>query len=81
MMKFTKYFEYTRLRPDRNNIKDEWIERAFYDPVHEEIQSDGRIRRWARIDEAEGRFLRIVVLEDMITIHNAFFDRSFREKR
>jgi len=38
-----------------------------------------RIRKWARIAET-GRFLRVVVLEDGETVHNAFFDRSFKER-
>jgi len=29
---------------------------------------------------AEDKYLRIVILEDNETIHNAFFDRSFKEK-
>ncbi|MFH1052613.1 MAG: hypothetical protein V1779_16965 [bacterium] len=79
-MKFTKYFEFTRQRPDRVNIKDEWIVKAIFNPIHEEIQNDGRIRRWVKIDEADVRYLRVIVLDDMETIHNAFFDRSFKEK-
>lgn len=78
-MKYTKYFEYTKLRADRSGIKEEWIVKAFFNPIREELQNDGRVRRWAKIDEAEGKYLRIVVLEDMTTIHNAFFDRSFKE--
>ncbi len=54
--------------------------KAFFNPVHEEIQNDGRIRRWAKIEEAGNKYLRVVILEDMETIHNAFFDRSFKEK-
>jgi len=46
-------------------------------PVREEVQADGRIRRWVKIDEMEGRFLRVVLLADGETVHNAFFDRSF----
>jgi len=80
-MKFTEYFKYTRQRPDRLAIKDEWIAKAFYAPIHEEIQGDGRIRRWAKIEEADGRFLRVVILDDGETLHNAFFDRSFKEKK
>jgi len=49
-------------------------------PSHEEIQSDGRIRRWARIAEAGNKALRVVLLEDGETVHNAFFDRSFKEQ-
>lgn len=46
-------------------------------PEHEQIQEDGRVRRWARIPEAEGRYLRVVLLSDGETVHNAFFDRGF----
>ena len=79
-MKYSNYFDYTKKRQDRNSILEEWIVRAFYNPVHEEIQNDGRIWRWVKIEEAGNKFLRIVILEDMETIHNAFFDRSFKEK-
>jgi hypothetical protein len=48
--------------------------------VFEVIQKDGRIRRWAKIPDADDKYLRIVILEDNETIHNAFFDRSFKEK-
>jgi hypothetical protein len=48
-------------------------------PIHEEVQSDGRIRRWAKITEADSRFLRVILLEDGETVHNAFFDRRFKE--
>ena len=47
-------------------------------PEHEEVQADGRIRRWARIPDADDRYLRVVLLEDGETVHNAFFDRGFR---
>jgi len=46
-------------------------------PVKEVIQKDGRIRRWAQIDMMEGKFLRVILLPDGETVHNAFFDRSF----
>lgn len=78
-MKTTQYFQYTRQRPDRAVIEDEWIERVIQNPLREEIQSDGRIRRWARIAEMENRVLRVILLEDGETVHNAFFDRNFKE--
>jgi len=59
-------------------ITVEWILRAVDAPEHEHIQEDGRIRRWARIPEAEGRYLRVVLLPDGETVHNAFFDRGFK---
>jgi limonene-1,2-epoxide hydrolase len=76
-MKFTNYFSITRERDDRKNIKSEWIEFVFYNPVYEVIQSDGRIKRWAYIDDVY-RYLSIIILENNLTIHNAFFDRNFK---
>ena len=77
----TEYFKHTRLRPDRSVILDEWIMQAINHPLREEIQSDGRIRRWARIQGFENKALRIILLEDGRTVHNAFFDRSFSEDK
>ncbi|MBH0201404.1 MAG: hypothetical protein HP496_03640 [Nitrospira sp.] len=76
-MKTTKYFDFIRQRPDRALIRDEWIERVIHCPVKETVQQDGRIRRWASIEEMGNRFLRVVLLADRETVHNAFFDRSF----
>lgn len=76
----TAYFESMKTRPDRAFIRDEWIEQVIQRPSHEERQSDGRIRRWAQIPEAENRYLRVILLEDGQTVHNAFFDRRFKEK-
>ncbi|HEX6384631.1 MAG TPA: hypothetical protein VF177_08180 [Anaerolineae bacterium] len=78
--KTTEYFKHIRLRPDRAAIRDEWIQYTITYPVHEEIQSDGRIRRWARITDANNRYLRVILLEDGETVHNAFFDRRFKEQ-
>ena len=76
-MKVTAYFAAVRIRPDRAVIRDEWIERVISAPVREYIQADGRIRRWAQVPEMENRFLRVVLLPDGETVHNAFFDRRF----
>ncbi len=76
-MKFTRYFEVVRQRSDRAIIKDGWIQRAVTAPVREHVQEDGRIRRWCQIPEMEGRYLRVILLPDGETIHNAFFDRGF----
>ena len=78
-MRCTQYFLHTRERSDRQCIAMEWIERVVRQPDVEHVQADGRIRRWQQIPEAEERFLRVVLLEDGETVHNAFFDRSFRE--
>ena len=77
-MKCTDYFRALRQRPDRAIIRDEWIQRVIDQPAKELIQQDGRIRRWAAIEEMDGRYLRVVLLPDGETIHNAFFDRRFK---
>ncbi len=76
-MKTTQYFAAMRARPDRAIIQLEWIQRVIDHPVKETIQQDGRIRRWAPIAEMRGKFLRVILLSDGKTVHNAFFDRSF----
>jgi hypothetical protein len=76
-VKVTRYFEAIRNRPDRAIIQDAWIERAIREPDRESIQEDGRIRRWISIPESESRYLRVILLEDGETVHNAFFDRRF----
>ena len=77
-MKTTQYFEQVRKRSDRAAIRDEWISHVVEHAEKTEVQSDGRIRKWARIAET-GKFLRVILLEDGQTIHNAFVDRSFKE--
>jgi len=79
-MQFTQYFLHTRNRPDRASIKMEWLASVVENPIKEEVQSDGRIRKWGFIKE-EGRYLRVILLEDGKTIHNAFFDRRFKEEQ
>ena len=77
-MKTTQYFEYVKKRPDRAGIKEDWIRFVIENPERTEAQSDGRIRKWAKIIEAD-RYLTVILLEDGETVHNAFFDRSFKE--
>ena len=78
-MKTTQYFDYTRKRPDRAQIKVDWIKVAIEQPAKIEIQSDGRIRKWAKISEV-GKYLRVILLDDGETVHNSFFDRSYKEE-
>ena len=76
-VKFTQYFLSMKQRPDRASIELEWIQQVIDHPEREVIQADGRIRRWAAIPDAEGRYLRVILLPDGETVHNAFFDRRF----
>jgi hypothetical protein len=80
-LKTTRYFEEQVLRK-RPYIHREWCREVLASPIRREAQSDGRIRVWGRIQQAgetRPRFLRVVTLEDGETVHNAFFDRNFRE--
>ncbi len=78
--KKTKYFEYIYSnRADRKIIKEEWIVDTIKNPDYEEIQKDGRIRRWKYIKEIK-KFLRVILLEDGETVHNAFLDRTFERR-
>lgn len=77
MFKMTDYFRYARQRADRARIRDEWIAQAIKSPVAESRQNDGRLRRWVYIPD-ESRYLRVVLLPDGETVHNAFFDRRFK---
>jgi len=48
-------------------------------PIKTEVQKDGRIKKWTFVEEA-GKYLRVIFLEDGKTVHNAFFDRGFKEE-
>jgi hypothetical protein len=56
----------------------EWCVRVVEKPLRAEPQEKNRYRFWGEIQELEGRFLRVVTLEDKVTIHNAFPDRRFK---
>lgn len=75
-MKTTRCFK--KIEPVRRPyLKDEWIKQALRDPLRTEVQSNGRVRRWAYIQEA-GRYLRVFTEPDGETVHNAFLDRRFK---
>jgi len=78
-VKTTQYFHFRRQLPDRSEITDKMIQLVMAAPLKTETQDDGRIRMWALVEEAGGKYLRVVLLEDGVTVHNAFFDRKFKE--
>jgi hypothetical protein len=82
-MKTTRYFDEQVLRK-RPYIERQWCAEVIARPLRREVQADGRVRFWgivARLGEPEPRYLRVVTLADGETVHNAFFDRGFREDR
>ncbi len=80
-MQTTRYFEEQVMRK-RPYISLDMCLAVLASPVRRESQPDGRVRHWGKImrqGETRQRFLRVVTLADGETVHNAFFDRSFRE--
>lgn len=74
---FTVYFE-EKVLSRRPYLRREWCIRAIEHPIRAERQEDNRFRFWSDVPDMPGRFLRVVTLEDQVTIHNAFFDRRFK---
>ena len=75
--RYTSYFEQEVLRK-RPYLERTWCIRVVEAPLRAERQEDNRWRFWAAVPELGGRVLRVVTLEDRLTIHNAFPDRGFR---
>jgi hypothetical protein len=75
--KFTDYFEKEVLRK-RPYIKKEWCVQILENPIRVEQQEGNRFRFWGIIKELEGKVLRVITLDDKVTIHNAFPDRGFK---
>lgn len=72
----TDYFR-DNVLAKRPYIRLEWCVETIEQPCRRELQSDGRIRQWRYIAEID-RYLRVVTLEDGVTVHNAFPDRRFK---
>ena len=73
MMKTTPYFR-NIVMPKRPYVSESLCRDVIENAVRREVQQDGRIRYWGRVGE---RWLRVVVLDDDETLHNAFYDRRF----
>jgi len=73
----TRYFENEIIRK-RSYLTVEMCRKVIQNPLKREIQPDGRIRFWGKVEELKGRYLRVITLEDGFTIHNAFIDRGFK---
>jgi hypothetical protein len=81
LVKLTRYFQEQVLRK-RPFINVAQCRTVIAWPLGRIVQADGRVRHWGRVIDSrdqKSRILREVTLEDGETIHNAFFDRDFRE--
>jgi hypothetical protein len=80
-VKTTGYFK-EQVARKRPYIDVEMCVSVVAAPLRRDVQKDGRIRYWGDVidkRDAKQRILRVVVLEDGETIHNAFFDRDFQK--
>ena len=75
--KFTDYFENEVLQK-RPYQQKEWCIRVIENPIRVEEQENNRFRFFGAIEEIDNRVLRLITLEDKVTIHNAFPDRGFK---
>jgi len=75
--KYTAYFENEVLRK-RPYLQKEWCIKVIEKPIKVERQEYNRFRFWGEIQELGGRILRVITLDDQMTIHNAFPDRRFK---
>lgn len=76
--KYTPYFENEVLRK-RPYLRKEWCIQVLENPIRVESQEGNRFRFWGRVEELGDRVLRVVTLQDKVSIHNAFPDRGFKE--
>ena len=72
----TAYFREQVLRK-RPYLRIEWCLEVLANPAATEIQPDGRFRFWGYVPELTGKALRVVTLEDGLTLHNAFPDSGY----
>jgi hypothetical protein len=79
-MKTTAYFREQVLRK-RPYIRIEWCLEVIANPIQRETQPDGRIRLWGYVDDLNGKALRVIILEDGETLHNAFPDSGFPRRQ
>jgi hypothetical protein len=63
--------------PRRDYLDPLEIRRIMRRPERREMQNDGRIRLWGSAASLGG-YLRVVLLSDGETVHNAFLDEDYR---
>ena len=81
-MKTTRYFNEQVLRK-RPYLTLDMCLTVLKSPLMTTVQLDGRIRHFGRVastPHGDTKILRVVTLDDGETIHNAFFDRGYKEQ-
>lgn len=76
-MKTTRYFD-EQILIKRTYLTVEMCVEVLNNPLKKEVQQDGRTRYWGFVPEFNN-IIRVVVLADGQTIHNAFMDRGYKQ--
>ncbi len=72
----TRYFAFDILAR-RDYLDPIEIQRIMRRPERRQVQKDGRIRLWGYAASLGG-YLRVVLLSDGETVHNAFHDQDYQ---
>jgi hypothetical protein len=72
----TRYFAFEILAR-RDYLDPSEIRRIIRRPERRQVQADARIRLWGYAASLGG-YLRVVLLSDGETVHNAFYDEDYR---
>jgi hypothetical protein len=75
--RFSEYFE-KKVLAKRPYLTKELCIRVVETPIRFERQEMNRYRFWSAVPQLDGKILRVITLEDKVTIHNAFLDRRFK---
>src|SRR2546423_1902198 len=75
--RFTQYFEHEVLRK-RSYLRKNGASESSKMRLSQLRRSPHRYRFRGPVPELDGRYLRVITLENRVTIHNAFPDRRFR---
>jgi hypothetical protein len=78
---FSAYFEKSRSKP--GHVDQLTAMEAIMNAIqYREQRIDKEIRHSLTRTSAKypGKYVRVILLNDYMTIHNAFFDRSYRKK-
>jgi len=71
--------EYFREKRDHPRVTFEHAIEAVEHAAEVRSQANGRLRVWGYVEELD-RFVRVVLLPDKHTIHNAFIDRNYSRR-
>ena len=71
----TRYFAF-EIMARRDYLDPIEIRRIIRRPERRQVQPDGRVRLWGYAASLGG-YLRVVLLSDGETVHNAFYDEGF----